>query len=108
MNLEELEAVLKGFGIRLAYQGYPEESYPEPPYLIFLDIEGQDLKADNKTYFRRRPVRVELYTDTKDPILEKRFEDYLDENELPYGFEGSVYIRSERLNMAAWTVTIMY
>ena len=109
MRLEELQTLLNSFGLPLAYELFPEESDPKPPYLVYMSQErGTDLKADNITHKRRRPIRVELYTVKKNPQLEDDFEDFLDSQEIPFSFEGSMWISSEQLQMTAWTLTIMY
>jgi hypothetical protein len=118
----ELQTALLAFGLPLAYQQFPEGSNPRPPYLVFLDKapgsdvstedRSLDLKADNRTWLRRRRIRLELYTEQGDALasisLGESFEDYLDDQGIPYAYEGKAEIESEQLYMTVWTVTIMY
>ena len=52
--------------------------------------------ADGKVYHKGANVHVEIYTDKKDPVLEKKVEDVLDAHEVFYN-KSETWISSERL-----------
>jgi hypothetical protein len=124
VNLIELQTALINFGLPLAYQQFPEAADARLPYLIFLDhipgnpdsveSRGRDIKADNRNWLRVRRIRLELYTDAapaaalEGVALAEALEDYLDGRGVVWDYEGKVRIETERMYMAAWSVTLMY
>ena len=123
MNLIELQSVLLGFGLPLAYIEFPEESSPELPFIVFLDHvpgdggiygEHKDIKADNKNYVRSRLIRVELYTDSHHESalhgiqLAEGLEDHMTEHGILWDYEGKAKVEAEKMHMTAWTINLMY
>ena len=80
--MEELVQIIQEMQIPFAYDHFAEGESPDPPFICYL-IPGRDnFAADGKVYFKMNEVRIEVYTDFKDPSLESRVEDVLDRHEI--------------------------
>lgn len=75
MTLEELAGMLEKIGFPFAYDHFA---------------------ADGRVYFRSSEVRIELYTDRKDPGAEALVETVLDDAGIFYN-KSEVWIQSEKL-----------
>ena len=94
--MEELLRILKETGIPFAYDHFAEGESPEPPFICYLFPGSDNFAADGKVYFKMNEVRIELYTDSKDLLVEQQLEDVLDEHEVFYN-KSETWIDSEKL-----------
>ena len=77
MTLEELAGMLEKTGIPFAYDHFAEGESPDPPFICYLLPGSDNFAADGRVYFRISEVRVELYTDRKNPEAEAEVETVL-------------------------------
>lgn len=96
MDINELVEMIREMRIPFAYDHFAEGESPEPPFLCFLLPESENFAADGHVYFKINAVHLELYTDSKDPLLEKTIEDVLDAHDIFYE-KSEVWISDERL-----------
>ena len=96
MTYSEIVAMLEEAELPLAYDHFTEGESPDPPFLIFLFPRSNNFPADGRVYFKVDRLNVELYTDTKQPELEKRLEDILDSRGLFYE-KSEIWIEDEKL-----------
>jgi len=94
--MDRLLTILKEIGIPFAYDHFAEGESPEPPFLCYLLPGNDNFAADGRAYFKINDVRIELYTDLKDPALERRLEDVLDVYGIFYD-KSETWIDSEKL-----------
>lgn len=94
--------MLHTIGIPFAYHHFAESNAPVPPFGIYLLPSSHHFIADGKNYHKIVTVHLEIYTDKKDVVLEKRVEDILDEQEIVYS-KSEVWIESERLYEVLYT-----
>lgn len=94
--MEELTAIIREMNIPFAYDHFAEGESPEPPFICYLLPGSDNFAADGKVYFKINSVRLELYTDFKDPSLELRVESVLDGHEIFYN-KSETWIQSEKL-----------
>lgn len=109
MRLEELKSILDTTGFPVAYSHFVEtlkKSVPKPPYIIYLEVDSSNFKADNKVYSKGRNVHIELYTLKKDLGAEKKLEDVLDQNDIAYESDET-YIESEKLFQKIYEVRVI-
>ena len=52
------------------------------PYLVFFEESSDNFGADNRVYFQRKRIAVELMTKTKNPSAEAAVEAVLDANDI--------------------------
>ena len=96
MSYENIVKIMEEFGVPFAYDHFAEGESPAPPFLCFLLPGEEAFGADNIVYTSFQELNVELYTDTKDPDLEKRLEEVLTQHELFYE-KSEVWIPEEKL-----------
>lgn len=96
MTYEEVAAMVAETGIPNAYDHFAEGEAVDPPFICFLFPQGNEFGADNEVYFSSSSLDIELYTDAKDPELEKQVEAVLKKHEIYY-HKSEVWIESEQL-----------
>lgn len=89
-------AMLDETSLPYAYDHFAEGESPQPPFLLFLCPSSRNFAADGRVYFKINEVHLELYTDRKDPDIEKTLENVLDRYGVFYN-KSEVWIESERL-----------
>ena len=96
MEYDDIVSMLEEAGLPAAYDHFAEGESPDPPFLVFLFPASDNFKADGRVYAKIQELNIELYTDRKDPPLEKRMEDILDEHEIAYE-KSETWIESEKM-----------
>lgn len=94
--MEILMKIIKEMGIPFAYDHFAEGESPDPPFLCYLLPEDKNFAADGKVYYRISAVRIELYTDYKDPSIEQKVTAVLDKHGIFYA-RSEVWIEEEKL-----------
>ena len=92
MSHGEVMKMMEEMGLPFAYDYFVEGESPKPPFLVFLYLKADNFSADGRVYFRISEVRIELYTDRKDPGAEALVETVLDD-------AGIFYNKSEVWNL---------
>ena len=106
MTYDEVVTMLEEANLPLAYDHFAEGESPDPPFLIFLFPRSDNFAADGIVYAKVDELHVELYTDLKDPALEKRIEDILDRNEIVYD-KSEVWIEEEKLYEVLYSTEVL-
>ena len=94
--MDELVLMVSEIGFPFAYDHFAEGESPEPPFLCYLLPGSRNFAADGRVYHKLNEVRLEFYTDRKEPEMELRVEDVLDGHGVFYN-KSEVWIESERL-----------
>ena len=79
-----------------AYDHFAEGESPEPPFITCLCPGSDNFFADGKVYLAITQIHIELYTDEKNPEVEKQVETVLDAHGFTYE-KSEVWIASEKL-----------
>lgn len=99
--------MIASVGLPYAYDHFEEDDTPgQPPFICFTYPASDNFFADDSVYQKIRQLSIELYTNTKEPKLEKRVEDALDAAGLPYN-SSEMYISSEKMYMVTWGTSII-
>ena len=94
--MDKLLEIVAEISIPSAYDHFAEGESPEPPFITYLLPGSDNFAADGKVYFRVTEVHIELYTDEKNPEVERQVEAVLDEHGIFYD-KTEVWIESEKL-----------
>ena len=94
--------ILEELGLPFAYDHFAEGESPETPFICYLSPGSDNFAADGKVYYKINEFHIELYTDYKDPELEKRLEDILDGASIFYE-KSETWIESEKLYEVLYT-----
>lgn len=88
--------ILKALGLPFAYDHFAEGESPLPPFVVYKYTGANNFNADGVVYYPIAEVRIELYTDKKDIVMERRLECLLTDAEVCYT-KSEVWIESEKL-----------
>lgn len=94
MTLQQLKEILDQTGYPVAYNHFSSE--PTVPFIVYRLPTSDNFFADGAVYHDVDNIEIELYTDKKDLTAEKKLEDLLKTNELPFQYYES-WIESEKL-----------
>ena len=101
--MEEIVLLLAQLtGIPYAYSHFAEGEVPAPPFICYLCPGSDNFSADGRVYKKINDVRIELYTDKKEPATELRLETVLDNADIFYN-KTETWIESEKLYEVLYT-----
>ncbi|MGE7753404.1 hypothetical protein [Lysinibacillus fusiformis] len=104
MTLPELAQQLKTLGYPVTYSHF--KSAQEPPFICYLVVDGDTFSADNTVLSKSTYVDIELYVVNKDLAAEKKIEDMLKENELPWSYD-ELFIRDEGVFKCTYSINLI-
>ncbi|MBQ9611943.1 MAG: hypothetical protein IJV14_05070 [Lachnospiraceae bacterium] len=107
MTYQDIVSMTEETGLPSAYDHFAEGQSPDPPFLLFLLPGDDNFSADGSPYLKVTVVHFELYTDYKDPELEKRIEAVLEGHGLFYD-KSEVWIESEKLYEVLYEMEVAY
>ncbi len=94
--MENITEILNEIGIDYAYDHFAEGESPEPPFICYLFPNDDNFAADGISYYEITRVRIELYTDFKNPETEKAITTVLKAHGIFYT-RTEVWIEEEKL-----------
>lgn len=94
--MNKVISILQKIGIPFAYDHFAEGDSPNPPFLCWMTSQSDHFSADGSAYLKISEVHLELYTDYKDPAIEEKVEEVLDDNRIFYS-KSEVWIENEQL-----------
>ena len=94
--MDKLLELMAEIDIPSAYDHFAEGESPDPPFITYLLPGSDNFAADGKVYFRITEVHIELYTDEKNPEVERQGEAVLDRHGIFYD-KTEVWIETEKL-----------
>ncbi len=104
MTLSELAQKLKTLGYPVAYSQF--KSAQVPPFICYLVVDGDTFSADNTVLSKITYVDIELYVVNKDLAAEKKIEDMLKENKLPWSYD-EIFIKDEGVFKCTFSITLI-
>ena len=107
MTLAEIKIALERSGYPVAYHHFREGSAPTLPFVVYL-VEIRPIGADNDIYQEVAAVRVELYTDRKDPVAERAVKNAMLQGGMYPASGGETYIDSEKMYMNVYESEVVY
>ena len=99
--MEELIKIMEEIGIPFAYDHFAEGESPDPPFITYLLPDSDNFAADGIVYYKISGVRIELYTDFKNPAIEEKVTAVLDSHGIFYA-QNEVWIEEEQLYEVAF------
>lgn len=94
--MDKVTELLDFLGIPWAYDHFSEGEAVDPPFICYRSPGSDNFSADGTVYLSVDVVDIELYTDVKDPELERRVQDALTAAGIFYE-KTEVWIESEKL-----------
>lgn len=106
MSYQEIATMISSIGLPYAYDLFPNNIAPEPPYIVFNYPQSNDFGADNINYVSIDLLNIELYTANKDFATEQSVEAVLKSNGLFYE-KSEAYIRQENLFQISYVCQVI-
>jgi len=107
MTYDEIVAMVEEIGLPNAYDHFAEGESPDPPFVLFLLPGTDNFMADGEVYQQVTEVSIELYTDLKDPSLERRVECVLAAHCIPWD-KTETWIESEKWYEVRYAMDVLY
>lgn len=99
MELDEIYSKLKTIGIPVAYLKFTKPQ--KLPFMVYFEAGGDVEGADNFNLYRRKTIKIEIYTAKKDVPLERKVEDLFHDTELDKDVD--TYLPDEEMFMTAYS-----
>ena len=99
--MEEVIRIMEEIGLSYAYDHFAEGESPDPPFICYLLPEDDNFAADGVVYYKVSGVRIELYTDFKNPAIKEKVTAVLDSHGIFYA-KNEVWIEEEKLYEVAF------
>ncbi len=104
MTQIELCNQLKTIGYPVAYHHFTTS--PEPPYIVYIRTNDDNISSDYKVHGKIKNYQVELYTVKKDLEAERKIEEILNTIDPEYKtFEE--YIQSEQMYQVVYQIKVI-
>lgn len=94
--MDKIISILEELGLPFAYDHFAEGEGPDPPFICYRCPNSDNFAADGTVYFPIEEYGIELYTDRKDPKIEKKLEDLLIKGGIFFE-KQETWIESEKL-----------
>ena len=105
MTYLDIIAGMESIGLPCSYHKWFQA--PALPYTLITHTESDDLMADNHNYFDIGNYRLELYTALKDPTTERKVENWLKAQRIPYRKSSPGFIDSENMFLTAYNIQLI-
>lgn len=98
MELDEIYAKLCTLGIPVAYLQF---SKPQKlPFIVYFESGTEIQGADNYNLYRRTKIKIELYSEKKNPDLERKIENLFRSVEIEK--DGDTFLQKENMFMSVF------
>ena len=99
MELSEIYTKLCTLGVPVAYLQF---SKPQKlPFIAYLEAGTEIQGADNYNLYRRTTIRIELYSENKNPELERKIENLFRSVEIKK--DGDIYLNEENMFLTVFS-----
>lgn len=99
MELSEIYAKLCTLGIPVAYLKFDKPQ--KLPFISYLEAGTEIQGADGYNLYRRVTIRIELYSEKKNPELERKIEGLFRSAEIEK--DGDTYLNEESMFMTVFS-----
>lgn len=99
MELDEIYSKLKTLDIPVAYLKFNKPQ--KLPFMVYFEAGGEVVGADNYNLYRRKTIKIEIYSAKKDISLERKVEELFRDTELEKDVD--TYLPDEEMFMTAYS-----
>ena len=103
MTQAELQTALDASGYPTVYGSFKDRV--EPPYIVFIRPTADTVSSDYKVHGKYQNYNIELYTNKKDLVAEKKLEDIIGLIDPEYD-TLETYIDTEKMYQVTYSITI--
>ena len=102
---KEVKKIIEAQDLPVAYRAWREGDAPPLPYAVYYAGKTNNFGADGKVYFSAQRYTIELYTEEKDPAVERALEDRLNAAGI-FWTKDETYIESEHMNEIIYEIEV--
>lgn len=99
MELQEIYEKLRTLNIPVAYLKFDKPQ--KLPFIAYFEAGTEIQGADNYNLYRRTEIRIELYSEKKNPELERKIENLFRSVEIEKN--GDTYLKDENMFMTLFS-----
>ncbi len=99
MDLDEIYSKLKTLDIPVTYLKFNKPQ--KLPFMVYFEAGGSVEGADNYNLYRRKTIKIEIYSAKKDIPLERKVEELFRDTELEKDVD--TYLPDEEMFMTAYS-----
>lgn len=99
MELTEIYQKLRTLGIPVAYLKFDKPQ--KLPFIAYFEAGTEIQGADSYNLYRRVTIRIELYSEKKNPELERKIENLFRSVEIEK--DGDTYLQNENMFMTIFS-----
>lgn len=99
MELQEIYEKLRTLDIPVAYLKFDKPQ--KLPFIAYFEAGTEIQGADNYNLYRRTEIRIELYSEKKNPDLERKIESLFRSVEIEK--DGDTYLQTENMFMTVFS-----
>lgn len=99
MNLDEIYSKLKTLDVPVAYLKFNKPQ--KLPFIVYFEAGGDVEGADNFNLYRRKEIKIEIYSAKKDISIEEKVEELFRDTEREK--EVDTYLPNEEMFMIAYS-----
>ncbi|MCM1508297.1 MAG: hypothetical protein NC177_14385 [Ruminococcus flavefaciens] len=99
MELKEIYAKLCTLDIPVAYLQFNKPQ--KLPFMVYFEAGTEIQGADNYNLYRRTEIRIELYSEKKNPDLERKIENLFRSVEIEK--DSDAYLKDENMFMTVFS-----
>lgn len=102
---KEVKKIIEAPDFPVAYRAWREGEAPPLPYGVYYAGRANNFGADGKVYYTAQRYTIEMYTEEKDPAVEKALEERLDAAGI-FWTKDETYIESEHMNEIIYEIEV--
>lgn len=97
MTHKQIYELLVTLNLPVAYDHFESNKDISLPFIVYRQINSENLKADGITYYKPNEFEIELVTSKKDLATQTLIEDLLTDNNIPYDTDGEIWDSEEQI-----------
>lgn len=107
-TLQDIQTMLTGitgFADKVAYEAFPNDVAPDPPYIAWAETGTSNFAADGTVYHEIHSITVELYSKTRDLDSEAAIEGAFVNNGL-FWDKSIDFVGDENIYVTTYNISI--
>jgi len=108
MTLPDIQTMLtniSGFADRVAYEAFPNDTSPEPPYIAWAEDGTSNFAADGTVYHEIHNITIELYSKLRHLPTEAEIEAAFASNSL-FWDKTIDFVADEQIYVTTYNISI--
>lgn len=101
MSIKEVISRLENYTVQCRFSHFSKEVVP--PFMVYL-VDSDNFNADNKVYYSKKNIQLELYTRENTLGEEEKLESYFDDCGIIWNKSSQSWIDEEKVMMTVYSL----